>query len=118
MDMTALEAVPRLLPQQSDDGLRPLGSRTLRGGGSGASFTRFDPQLLPEVVRISYQASLRLRFITQLPDAVATYVATAAQRGVMDLATQDVSFCKALLLYLGHAQVGTLHKDVLANMCA
>ncbi|GIM00148.1 hypothetical protein Vretimale_5320, partial [Volvox reticuliferus] len=102
-EMTAVEAVPTLLPQQPDDGLRVLGSRPLSSLGGTAPL--FDPKMLPEVVRVFHQASMRLRFTTQLPQAVATYVATASQRGTLDLATYDVTFCRDLLLYLGHAQV-------------
>ncbi|EFJ42246.1 hypothetical protein VOLCADRAFT_97685 [Volvox carteri f. nagariensis] len=102
-EMTAAEAVSRLVPQQPDDGLRPLGSTRARSLGSAAP--RFDVKMLPEVVRVFHQASQRLHFTTQLPQAVATYVATASQRGMLDLTTYDVSFCKVLLLYLGHAQV-------------
>ncbi|GIL49269.1 hypothetical protein Vafri_5401 [Volvox africanus] len=102
-EMTVIEAVPMLLPQQPDDGLRVLGSRPWSSLGGTAP--RFDPKMLPEVVRVFHRASTRLRFTTQLPQAVATYVATATQRGTLDLATYDVTFCKDLLLYLGHAQV-------------
>ncbi|GLI61329.1 hypothetical protein VaNZ11_003686, partial [Volvox africanus] len=102
-EMAAVEAVPMLLPQQPDDELRALGSRPLPN--LGGATPRFDPKMLPEVVRVFHRASMRLRFTTQLPQAVATYVATASQRGALDLATYDVTFCKDLLLYLGHAQV-------------
>ncbi|GLC46152.1 hypothetical protein PLESTB_001195600 [Pleodorina starrii] len=117
-DITAGEALAQLLPPpppQPDGGLRPLGSQPLRNLGRGAaSARRFDPALLPDVVCVFHRASQRLRFTTQLPQAVATYVATAAQRGTLDLASQDVSFCRALLLYLGHAQV--VNRDCLEEL--
>jgi hypothetical protein len=84
----------RLQPGE-DDALRPLGSKLLRGPA------RLDPGLLAEAVRVSRQASRRLSFTTQVPQALAVYVA----RGNLDLAACELSFCHELLLYLGDAQV-------------
>ncbi|KXZ48778.1 hypothetical protein GPECTOR_25g362 [Gonium pectorale] len=118
------EALASLLPQQPPGGrLRPLsapapapsGRLAAHGAAAAASAPpRFDPALLPDIVRVFSRASARLGFRTQLPTALAAYVAAAAGRGALDLSAYDASVCKALVLYLGDAEVA--NRDCLTEI--
>ncbi|GFR52587.1 hypothetical protein Agub_g15181 [Astrephomene gubernaculifera] len=115
--MNSADAISSILqPQQAQGGLRPLGSKqpSHPGGPDSRRQPRFDPKLLPDVIRVFQRASSRLRFSTQLPHAVAAYVAAAAQRGSLDLAAFDVSACKSLAVFLGDAQV--VNRDCLEEL--